>query len=238
MLKAKPAGNDSIDGGRRWLLSTGGAVAVSILILLAISLAQKTEIREPPVRSEDLRSVVLDDPPPPPPIAALVSTPPAMTYRISESPSSSPIRIAATPPAVFLAARPVAVPDFSFTLDPFKPRSEDAEFGADRIYRGSDVDQVPIVVYQEAPTLPPGILHGVDDPRVTLLFVVSDTGRAEQVKVLRSADERLDRAIIDAVLRWRFRPAVRSGRRVACWVQQPFYVSRLVRENQSFGDFR
>lgn len=238
MLKATRDRSGSGDRARRWLLSTGGAAAVSVLILLAISLAQKTEVREPPVRAEDLRAVVLTDPPPPPPVAALVSSPPAMTYRMSEAPSSSPIRIAATPPAVHLAARPVAEPDFAFTLDPYNPRSDDAEHGMDRIYRGSEVDQSPLVVYQEAPKLPPGILHGVDDPRVTLLFVVSDTGRAEQIKILRSADERLDRAIIETVLRWRFRPAIRSGRRVACWVQQPFYVSRLVREDQSFGDFR
>ena len=147
-------------------------------------------------------------------------------FELAESPSNSSFRIAASPPAVKPVARPTAEPDFGFALEDFRPELGEEELKIDKVFRRSEVDQSPVAVYQKVPSLPPGILFGVEDPRVTLMFVVKPDGTVDLVKLLRSADEDLDRVLIETIKEWKFHPAVRNGRKVACWVQQPFYISR------------
>lgn len=230
--------DDHSDSVRRRLLSAGGAVGVSLLILLGLSLAQKAEVDEPVTPLEDLRAVYVPDPPPPPPRIGKVSTPPELIFHLAESPSDSPIQFAASPPAVESYAPPTAVPDFTFASELFKPMSDSIEFSVDHVFRKSEVDQSPVPIYQKPPVLPPGILAGVEDPRLTLMFVVKGDGTVDLVRLLRSANDAVDAVVIDAIKAWRFKPAVRNGKRVSCWVQQPFFVTRTGQTDQSFGDFR
>lgn len=226
------------EAGRRRLLSLAGGIMVSFLILLGISLAQKTQVEEPPVPVEELRAItLLEPPPPPPPEFANREAPPMHPFELAESPSTSSVRIAASPPEMKPIARPVAVPDFSYALEAFRPKSDEMELEIGHVFRHTEVDQSPIAVYQKMPTLPPGILFGVEDPRITLMFVVTSDGTVDLVKLLRSADQGLDKAMIETIKEWRFRPAVRNGRKVACWVQQPFFVTRKVGDDRGFADF-
>jgi len=211
---------------------------ISFLILLGISLAQKTQVEEPPVVVEKLRSITLPEPPPPSPEIANLKAPSMHPFELAESPSTNSIRIAASPPTVRQIARPVAVPDFGFALEAFRPKSDEMVLDTSHVFRRSEVDQSPIAVYQKMPSLPPGILFGVEDPRITLMFVVTSDGTVDLVKLLRSADEDLDKVMIETIKEWKFRPAVRNGRMVACWVQQPFYITRKQGDDRGFADFR
>ena len=224
--------------GRRRLLSFVAAIAISFFILLGVSLAQRTKIDEvsPPI--EDLRATYLPDPPPPPPRIGREATPPAWVMALSESPSIGGIRLAAAPPVTRPASSPIAVPDFTLDLEAFNPDRDSVDYAADHVFRMSEVDQTPFAVYQKAPILPPGILDGVADPRVTLMFVIQDDGAIDSIKVLQSADPKLDAVLIQTVKEWKFRPAIRRGKRVACWVQQSFFISRKVETDQPFRDFR
>jgi protein TonB len=235
-----PSSGNQLDpeAGRRRFLSLAGGILISFLILLGISLAQKTKVEEPPLAFEKLRSVALPEPPPPSPDSADRETPPMRPLELTESPSISPIRLAASPPTVRPIARPSAVPDFTLSLDAFRPRRDEETLKTGHVFRRSEVDQTPIAVYQKMPSLPPGILFGVEDPRITLLFVVTSDGTVDLVKLLRSADEDLDQVMVETIKEWRFRPAIRNGRRVACWVQQPFYITRKQGDDRGFADFR
>ncbi len=240
MPPSRPSSRSQLDPevGRRRFLSLAGGVGISFLILLGISLAQKTQVDEPPVVVEKLRSITLPEPPPPSPEIANRKAPSMHPFELAESPSTNSIRIAASPPTVRQIARPVAVPDFGFALEAFRPKSDEMVLDTSHVFRRSEVDQSPIAVYQKMPSLPPGILFGVEDPRITLMFVVTSDGTVDLVKLLRSADEDLDKVMIETIKEWKFRPAVRNGRMVACWVQQPFYITRKQGDDRGFADFR
>ncbi|MEZ5276918.1 MAG: TonB family protein [Opitutaceae bacterium] len=224
--------------GSRRLFSFLSAIAISFFILMGVSLAQKTKIEEVTLPMEDLRAVYLPDPPPPPPRVGKEVAPPEWVLSLSEAPSTDGFRIAAAPPSIRPVSSPVAVPDLSFDLEAFSPDRDSVQYDADHVFRLSEVDQAPLAVYQKAPVLPPGTLDGVADPRVTLMFIIQDDGSIDSIKVLQSASEKLDAIIVRTVKEWKFKPAVRQGKRVACWVQQSFYFSRKVVKQAGFKDFR
>ena len=57
---------------------------------------------------------------------------------------------------------------------------------------------------------------------VRLRVHVTEEGRANEITLQDSSGfDRLDKAALDAVKRWRFRPAQRSGTPVAAWVLVP-----------------
>jgi len=225
---------------RRRLASLAGGVAVSYLILLGISLAQKTRVPSPPVPVEELRAIYMPELPPPPPETAIRTTPPTRLFQFRESPSPGLIKIKASPAPMEPDTRPTAEPDFTFALNDFRPTTDqrDVNVAADHVFRRSEVDQLPIPLFQKMPVLPPGILFGVEDPRVTLLFAVEPDGSVDLVRLLRSAAEELDVVMIETIKEWKFRPAIRQGRKVACWVQQPFNVTRKVGDDRGFADFK
>ena len=67
--------------------------------------------------------------------------------------------------------------------------------------------------------------------RVLLRVVVTAAGLAEQVELKASSGtERLDRAAIDAVKRWRFVPARQGDQPVAAWVvDRSHFLSMLAK---------
>ena len=63
-----------------------------------------------------------------------------------------------------------------------------------------------------------------------LQVLVSPTGRAEEVRILRGSRKAssLDGAAVTAVRQWTFNPAVKGGKPVSCWfnVGVPFAPPR------------
>ncbi len=57
-------------------------------------------------------------------------------------------------------------------------------------------------------------------------FLVSETGTVEQLKIIESADEILDQAVIEAVKNWKYEPATKQGVRVK---MQLSYRQRFLR---------
>jgi TonB family protein len=51
-------------------------------------------------------------------------------------------------------------------------------------------------------------------PTVTLLVVVSDTGYVCSARVLKGINKEIDKAAREAVLKWRFKPAMKDGKPV------------------------
>lgn len=73
-----------------------------------------------------------------------------------------------------------------------------------------------------APAYPPLARRAKEQGRVVLRVLVSTAGTAQDVEVRTSSGfERLDRAAIDAVRRWRFVPARRGAETIAAWALVP-----------------
>jgi len=73
-----------------------------------------------------------------------------------------------------------------------------------------------------APPYPPLARRAKEQGRVILRVLVSPAGTAQDVEVRTSSGyERLDRAAIEAVRRWRFVPARRGAETVAAWALVP-----------------
>lgn len=83
----------------------------------------------------------------------------------------------------------------------------------------SQVDVRPEVQGRVAPRLPSHLGSRQVEDVVVLRVLVSPTGQASDVRVLRASkvDASLDDAAVAAVRQWRFTPAQKGGRPVSCW---------------------
>jgi protein TonB len=91
--------------------------------------------------------------------------------------------------------------------------------------RGSYVflDSLPVVVERAVPEYPDHTGRGLEGTVLVEVLVGTD-GRVKQARILRSVPS-FDAAVLDAVSRWRFRPALSRGRPVEARVAVPFDFS-------------
>jgi protein TonB len=76
--------------------------------------------------------------------------------------------------------------------------------------------------YQVKPRYPDSARRRGVEGTVIIKAYVTEQGRVEQVQVERSAGHTdLDQAAVEAVERWRFKPARRGRQPVAMWVSIP-----------------
>lgn len=215
---------DAVTSVGQRLGGIAGGVLVSLLILIGIARAQKTSISAPPVPIEELRALAVDPPPPPPPTAAQELPAPPSMIELEPQPEAEGIKIAAVVRPQVLPV-PTAMPQsFDLDMSAYRPRGESAEQQANRVYQPSEVDQRPVVLYRKVPQVTQAMLDRVKNPRVTLLFVVNVDGEVEKIHVLHTPNEEFAKAMTDAVREWRFRPAMKGGRKVRCMIQLPIFV--------------
>ena len=85
----------------------------------------------------------------------------------------------------------------------------------------SGVDRPPRKIAGGAPRVPAWARRARLEGKVTLRFIVTTEGRAADINVRRiDGDERFGREAMRALATWRFEPATRRGRPVACWCFQ------------------
>jgi protein TonB len=84
-----------------------------------------------------------------------------------------------------------------------------------------DIDQKPRLVFQSPPVYPSEVraqrLEGV----VAIIFVVDQTGKVSNARVEKSSHAAFEKPALDAVRKWKFEPAVRGGKPVACKMRAP-----------------
>lgn len=149
------------------------------------------------------------EPPPPPPVAEL--PPPAV---IEQQPVTPPPPAAVPVPIPTIPESPVAIRVDPQPPAPPTPRSEPIPDGGASV--GADYRNRKGLVY------PQQSLVKREQGTVLLRVLVSVDGAPEQVEIQRSSGSRhLDRAAVDAVKRWRFRPGSRNGVAFADWVVVP-----------------
>lgn len=212
----------------RRLASVGGGVVVSILILVGISRAQKTQIPPQLPLTGELRMTVIEPPPPAPPVA---NAPPSLTsapeFEFEAQPESDGLEITATILPRSIPAPPIPDHMFEISFDAFKMGGEiTAEENPNHVFEASQVNERPVPLYRKSPIVPRDLLKNVDKPRVTLLFVVNQDGTVGDIRVLRAPSREIGEIMVQAVEEWKFRPAMKSGRKVRCLVQLPIFVSQ------------
>jgi TonB family protein len=88
-------------------------------------------------------------------------------------------------------------------------------------------DRKPIARVQAPPAYPYEMSRAGIGGRVVVQFVITRTGSTDEIAVVRSTDRRFDLTAIQAVRTWRFEPALKQGKPVACRVMQELELSLL-----------
>ena len=99
----------------------------------------------------------------------------------------------------------------------------DVKESPDDFFDSGDLDQPPRATAKFPPRYPPSLISRRVMGRVVVRAMVDERGSLSQVTGKESSGHNeKDRAATNAIKRWRFRPAIREGRKVKAPVVQPF----------------
>lgn len=211
-------------GGRRFLSICAG-LGVSFLILLGIIQAKKSSLGEEGSPVQDLRAVTLSAPPPPPAYVSVQEETPEL-IELEEEAFEVAQAFHFSPDVELTTLQPTNVtPSFDFSLEAFRPSSTKAQ-SRNKIYTYAEVDRPPVAVRKHIPTVDPGLLRKMDQPRVTVMYVVRRDGAVQSVFLTESSDPQYDQRIMEAIKKWRFKPAIKGGDQVHCMVRHRITLSR------------
>jgi TonB family protein len=181
----------------------------------------------PPAEIEDLR-IVAAPPEPPPPVEEHLQRVDVATplTGIEISAQDSPVKIAVIPPDLSKLFPTTEIPPkatimVSQLLTDFRPRSNvSSDF--DRIFKASEVDQVPAAILKTIAKVPSYVRNDAFELKVTLEAVIDTDGFVTTISVLRSSgNAKFDSIVARCVKQeWEFSPAIRKGKKVRCLVQQ------------------
>lgn len=160
---------------------------------------------------------------------------PAETKELDEPPVVSVPRIADVPAQVELPT------DFIQPLEPAAPLpmltgdqvlkipTNVANAGPRALPPGTfpldQLDRAPRVVAQPAPHYPREMQNLAVSAEVVVEFIVDTTGAVQSATVVSSTHPGFERAALDGVRHWRFRPGVKGGRKVNTRMLQPIRFS-------------
>ena len=95
--------------------------------------------------------------------------------------------------------------------------------GGDDPFSGGDLDSPPTPVNKLQPVYPSSLLSKGVGGRVVVTCVVDDVGRVASTRVQQSSGHaELDKAAINAVNKWKFKPGTKGGRKVKSSCNVPF----------------
>jgi protein TonB len=97
-----------------------------------------------------------------------------------------------------------------------KGKAGGGEDALDNAFSMSDIDQKPQVLFQAEPVFPLSMRGKKIEGRVTVIFVVDSKGKVLDPRSTETTHEAFERPAVDAVKQWKFEPAVKAGKRVAC----------------------
>ena len=94
---------------------------------------------------------------------------------------------------------------------------------------GSPEIRAPVPLRKVDPTYAPSAVEQRVEGKVKLSAIIRKDGRVDMVRVLNPVDQRLDQSAIDALRKWEFEPAQRSGQpvEVDVMVEIPFRLAPL-----------
>ena len=85
----------------------------------------------------------------------------------------------------------------------------------------AQLDRVPEPLAQPAPVFPYDLRGSVSQAEVLVEFIVTSVGSVQYATIVSSTHAGFERAALDGVAKWRFRPGVKSGRKVNTRMRVP-----------------
>ncbi len=82
------------------------------------------------------------------------------------------------------------------------------------------VDQIPTPIAQPKPVYSAYLRHAVIEGQVVVAFTVSPVGDVADATIVSSTDRLFNKPTLDAVMKWRFSPALKAGVPVSSKVRQ------------------
>jgi protein TonB len=85
----------------------------------------------------------------------------------------------------------------------------------------AQLDRVPEPIAQPAPVFPFELKNQVDRANVLVEFIVTSDGHVQYATVVSATHAGFERAAVDGVSKWRFRPGIKAGRKVNTRMRVP-----------------
>jgi TonB family protein len=99
----------------------------------------------------------------------------------------------------------------------------DVQDNPEDFFDSGDLDQPPRATSKFPPGYPPELLRKKITGRVVVRAMVDENGAVGEITIKESSGyPSMDRAAENAIKRWRYKPAIKSGREVRAPVVQPF----------------
>jgi len=174
---------------------------------------------KPPAPIENTPPAVMSDDPPPTVEVVDDTPPPPPDVEDNTSDGSSvklPPGITEVPPIVVpreseMTQKYVKVPTGTATkLDPDMRLGRPGADVGSKLLTPSMLDDKPRTRFQKAPVYPHSMKVAGTSGTVWVEFMVDETGRVHDVKVIKSANPDFEEATINAVSEWRFEPGTRN----------------------------
>jgi periplasmic protein TonB len=163
-----------------------------------------------------------------------------------EEPEAQPVELAEAAPAATVAVPQlmevpsmVALSDFTQLAD-LRPQTEfdpaalrqmaipvnhgrggNAPANLGDVFRLGDLDRIPQAVAQPAPRYPHGARSAAEEESVLVSFIVDAEGAVLAPRAVSSTNRDFEDAAVQGVQRWKFRPGIKGGRKVATRMEVP-----------------
>lgn len=99
--------------------------------------------------------------------------------------------------------------------------------GLNNIFDLSQLDRVPQPIVQPPPQFPIQLKKEIEHAEVVVEFIVDTRGETREVRVVSSTHHGFEQAAVDGVGKWRFRPGMKTGRKVNTRMMVPIRFTVL-----------
>jgi len=196
-----------------------GAVLITLVVFLVLPLTQlvssyaKRELLVSKVDSTILEAPPsAEEPPPPPPKE---EEPPEVQPDLSDVPEPLSITIDLD----------IAVGTGGALALNLLGGSADAARDMAQALDVAELDKPPTLIAAVSPRYPPELRRARVEGTVALVFVLTEEGRVEDVRVESSSRPEFEQPALEAIRRWRYKPGMKEGEAVKTYMRQPIRFS-------------
>jgi periplasmic protein TonB len=90
----------------------------------------------------------------------------------------------------------------------------------DNAFEMVDIDQKPQAIFKKEPVYPSSMRGKKTDGFVSVVFIVDESGKVNNIRIEKSSERNFEKAAVDAIRAWKFEPGLKGGQHVACKMRQ------------------